>query len=412
MNLRGIFGFGKKKVEAQDQKRNLVPSNVTMYEMATYLSTSVTGQQCTQVAAMYAAMKVICDTIACLSRNYYDSVGEARKKNTDNPSLILIDRVNEYIDWPTFINVALRQKWIDGDSIWIIERDRFEDAIKLHYRRKGQVIIVVKDDDLYYYDTISKQSFDPIDVFHLKDVTTHLNPYKGQSRIDNFSKTLGKMQATDELQNKFSTNGAQLGGLVIYPHDTVVDDAVLMRQEQNFIRNHVGKNNQGKWAFFQGGPSVTQLQASMTFSQAQLIEMQQMTIEDVCRIMSVPPMKIAHLAKATYNNIEHLGIDFMQGAILPEVTAFESEWDYKILGQYPPTRLKIEIDSLLRSDTLATMQAIQIAISSGLLNVNEGRALINRPPVAGGDINLYPSNNLSPLADAGKLKSKEDAKAE
>jgi HK97 family phage portal protein len=391
--------------KATDQTRAANLSNLSINDLAQVIPTSINGNGSLQVAAVYASMKVITDTVASVARNLYESKGESRYKSTNNPTLPLLDRINPYLSFADFVYVFLKEKWIKGNSYWRIERDYYGTATVIHYRMQGGIIPYVDNNELFYYDTVTKEVLDPMDVLHFKDLTCTTNPYVGKSRIDNFAKSIGKLQATDDLQNKFSTSGANLGGVVVYPADTNIDDDDILRQEKNFHKNHGGTSNAGKWSFFSGGPDVKQFNTSMTFSDAQVIAMQHMSIEDICRMMSVPPMKIAHLVKATYNNIEHLNLDFMQGAILPEVTQLENEWDYKILGQYKNTRLKLEIDSLLRADTMSTIRAIKEAISTGLMSPNEGRALLNRNPVPGGDVHFFPANNMAPLTSIKAQKN-------
>ena len=41
---------------------------------------------------------------------------------------------------------------------------------------------------------------------------------------------------------------------------------------------------------------------------AQLVESRKFQVEEICRWFGVPPHKVQHLERSTFNNIEHLGI--------------------------------------------------------------------------------------------------------
>lgn len=389
------------------EARGMMPSTtMQVQDLNSVLTTSLTGSAALKVSAVYACMKVICDTIASVSRNYYDTnpVKDTRSKNKNNPTLPLLDRVNEYLSFSDFIYIYLKQKWIYGNSYWIISRDKFGTAIELHFRQNGQIRPYIENNELWYFDSVTGRSYDPLDILHFKDLTSSTNPYLGKSRIDEFASTIGKMKATDDLQNKVSSSGLSIGGLLLYDKEAQLDDAQVARMEANFNKNHAGVKNAGKWGFLNGISQVVQMNAVMTLSDAQILGMMGMAIEDICRMMSVPPSKIAHLVKATYNNVEHLAIDYVQSAILPEVTQFENEWDYKILGQYPNTRVKLELDSLMRADSVKSMEMIVKAVSFGILNRTEARAFLNRNPYPGSDKFLIQSNNLSTIDNNGNIE--------
>jgi phage portal protein BeeE len=66
---------------------------------------------------------------------------------------------------------------------------------------------------------------------------------------------------------------------------------------------------------------------------AQLIDVHQHLVEEICRWFGVPPHKVMHLLRATNNNIEHQGIEAVVDHISPWVKRFEDEADYKLFGQ-------------------------------------------------------------------------------
>lgn len=406
MGLLDLIRGGKKEKDVARAASPYVGTSMTFDQLMSVLPTEITGEGSLSVAAVYACIKVISDTMSTMNRNHYKHMGPHRENDLKHKYNHLLEMPAKNLPWSAFMKVVYNQKFIDGNSKWIIERDRNLNVVLLHYRRKGEVLTYYNNEDLWYYDTITGQVLDPMNVFHIKDVPSTI-PWEGRSRLDFHGNTIGKIKAADDLQNKLSTSGLTLGGFVVYPKETDADDPAILAQEKNFHKNHQGRDRAGKWAFFGGGPQVTPVPPSMTLSDAQIIAATHLAIEDVCRMFSVPPHKIYHLIRSTFNNIEHLQIDYTSGAILPEVVAFEEEWNWKILNMDPVTGLKMEIDSLMRADSLATIRAISEGIKNSILTPNEGRALMNRNPKPGGDELLYPANNLSPLKNVNNVQGKE-----
>lgn len=69
--------------------------------------------------------------------------------------------------------------------------------------------------------------------------------------------------------------------------------------------------------------SVALLQEGMSYKQlsqdnekAQLLQSRQWGVEEVCRLYKIPPHMVQMLAKATNNNIEHQGLQFVMYTLL------------------------------------------------------------------------------------------------
>ena len=59
------------------------------------------------------------------------------------------------------------------------------------------------------------------------------------------------------------------------------------------------------------------------------------------------------------------------------------------------------LEGLLRGDSTARAQFLTQLVNSGLLTINEGRRLDNRPPLPGGDVATRQSQNV-PITQLGQ----------
>lgn len=127
---------------------------------------------------------------------------------------------------------------------------------------------------------------------------------------------------------------------------------------------------------------------------AQLIQSQTMSIQDIARILGLPPHMIAELSHATFSNIEHQTIQFEQYTLRPIAKRIEVECEGKLFfeseqGKYD---VKFILDGLLRGDTAARSNFYHNAILDGYMSRNEVRELEGLEHREGLDDMLYPLN--------------------
>jgi HK97 family phage portal protein len=128
---------------------------------------------------------------------------------------------------------------------------------------------------------------------------------------------------------------------------------------------------------------------------AQLIQSETLSLQDVCRILNIPPHMIGELSHATFSNIEHQTIQFVQYTLRPIVKRFEVEMETKLFfeDQQGIFDVKFILDGLLRGDTAARSQYYHNAILDGYMSRNEVRELEGLQHKEGLDDMLYPLNS-------------------
>lgn len=127
---------------------------------------------------------------------------------------------------------------------------------------------------------------------------------------------------------------------------------------------------------------------------AQLVEVMQFTVEEVARIFQIPPHKIGHLAKSSFNNIEEQSIEYVQDCLLPWAVRFEQAIDMKVFRQADRGRyfVKFDLNALLRGDIEARKDFYREMLAHGVLSPNDVRRLEDMNPVEGGDVRMVQSN--------------------
>src|SRR5690606_21897558 len=138
---------------------------------------------------------------------------------------------------------------------------------------------------------------------------------------------------------------------------------------------------------------------SLTPADAEFIRTHNLTALDICAIYGVPPHKIAILDRATFSNIEHQAIEYVQETLLPTVKNWEPELRRKLL----PIDLqkdhfyRFNLDGRMRSDLLSRYRAYAIARQWGWKNADDIRELENENPLPDNQGKLYlPPLNMVP----------------
>ncbi|WP_064032320.1 phage portal protein, partial [Methylosinus sp. R-45379] len=139
----------------------------------------------------------------------------------------------------------------------------------------------------------------------------------------------------------------------------------------SFNEGHRGPDQAFKWQYLDGG--MTAKPFTVEPDKGQFIETQQHMVETICRWFGVPPHKIAHLLRATNNNIEHQGIEFVTDGIMPWVCRYEQEANYKLVNARNPQGYYTNIDvrSLQRGDLKARTEHYTAMLDRGVFSIND-----------------------------------------
>ncbi|MEB5724156.1 phage portal protein [Raoultella ornithinolytica] len=135
-------------------------------------------------------------------------------------------------------------------------------------------------------------------------------------------------------------------------------------------------------------------QLSQDNEKAQLLQSRQWGVEEVCRLYKIPPHMVQMLAKATNNNIEHQGLQFVMYTLLAWLKRHEGALQRDLLLPSERRDLYIEfnVSGLLRGDQKSRYESYALGRQWGWLSVNDIRRMENLPPIAGGEKYLTPLN--------------------
>lgn len=369
----------------------------------------VTMDAAQRQVAVYACVRILRETIAHLPLVLYRTNGNTRLPDVDNPLYRLLkEQPNE---WQTAMEWReLKQSDLEfrGNAYSLIVRGtggRVVELIRLHPDK----VEVVQNNDLTLAYTYTKGNGQRVryaqsDIFHIRGVGT--DGIKGESPITLHRETIGNSIAMQRHGSKFFSNGALLSGLLEMDPGTQIGQEARQALKEDFESMYSGVGNAGKTALLPGGVSYKPV--SMTLVDAQYIEARKFTRNEIFSVFGVPPHKGGDLERATFSNIEHQALEFVQDAIVPRCTRWEQAIKRDLLSGDPQRYVKHNVAGLLRGDAKSRAEAQNLYRRMGVYSANDIRAMEDMNPRtdAGGDdyiveMNMRPDDGTDPAQETG-----------
>lgn len=202
-------------------------------------------------------------------------------------------------------------------------------------------------------------------------------PWELRSLIEQHGGTLGLSRAARDYVHTYFRRGAV--GPMFYTQPNMMGGDAKKKWTDFFRKNYQGAHNAGSIPVLDGGGELKSL--NIDHGKMQLVDLQRWMVEEVARILRVPPHKIQDLARSTNNNIEHQGIEAVVDCLRPWCKRVESRLTFSILGPIEAQRYYIEfdLDGLLRGDSAAQAALMAAEIQNAVATPNEWRRIRNRP---------------------------------
>lgn len=336
----------------------------------------VTHDSAAQVAAVWACMDVIASALSSSDWNVYAGARGASDKQTlpdDSLQYILNTRFNAEMTAQAGKRAVALAAVGHGNGYAEIERDLSGRIVSLWPINPARVDPRrdAETGQLFYRVT---QEFtggwvdmDPSQLFIMRGAS--LVGFAGDDPIARALRTIATALALDQYASGFFGNGAQLG--TVFTYRGKLDDAHYQRVKEQIELRHTGVKNAFRSGFFEGAGEWGVNQMGIDAEKAQLVNVKHLSVEEICRWFRVPPHKVAHLLRATNNNIEHQGLEFTRDTLRPWVKEIEQEADYKLIPYRGPKKfVEIDTDWAEQGDYKSRAEAFSTLIGCGVFSPN------------------------------------------
>lgn len=352
------------------------------------------------LSAVWACVRILSETVGTLPIHLYKRTDKGRQRQYQHHCHLLVQSPNSYANRFDLMHHLMVSVALWGNGYARIFRDKLHrpSRLQLLHPLRIEPILDLTTDTLYYrLDNGEIISND--DIIHLKNLST--NGYKGKSPIavhrDNLSLTL----AAQQYGEKFFNQGGNMSGVFKYPSTLKPD--VYERLKRDLIAQSVGLHNAHIPLLLEGGMQYERI--SIPPEDAQFIATRKFQKTEIATIYGIPPHMIADLERATNNNIEHQGMEFVTYCLMPYLVRIEEEFNRKLLvhdeqGEY---YFLFGLNALLRGDAKTRSEYYKNMNFIGAMSANEIRAYEDMNASDGGD-EYFVQFNMQTISNALNLQ--------
>lgn len=355
----------------------------------------VSPQGAMTLAAYYDCIRIIAEDCAKLPLQVLRRLERGREKAIDHPLWpILHDEMNEDMTAMTGREVLFHHALGWGNGYALIQRDRSMgladgDVIGLYPihparvrptrdRETGRIVYVVDSNSSLRDSPDIPVGIAAEDMIHIKGLGP--DGLVGYSVCQMAAESLGISLAAQTFGASFFRNGMSLGGVLEHPGK--LSDTAAEHLRISFNEIYGGSWNAGKVGIFEEGMKFSRI--GIPPEEAQFLETRQFQVLEVCRWFRMPPHKVAHLADATFSNIEQQNQEYVTDTLLPWLVRGEQEFNRKLL-RMTDYYTKHDVRGLLRGDSAARAQFYKDLFMVGALSPNDIREFEDQNPYDGGD---------------------------
>lgn len=352
-----------------------------------------------QLSVVWACIDAITKAIASCHWHVFDLVdGQRVYRPNDSLDYILNTRPNADMTAIGWREAMLYAGLTWGNAFSEIVRDGAGRVVELWPLVPDRVNVRREETYPYtlFYEYVqpsgSSIRLDARKVFHLRGPS--LDGLMGENIIARAAKAIALSMAAERFSLSYFANGTVVGGVLEFPR--TMDKGTYDRLKKDWDEKRSGPAHAHKPIILEGGAKFTSIANDPAASQ--LVESRKFQLEEICRWYGVPLHKVQHIDRATFNNIEHLGMEFTRDAVTPWAQRLKQEGDYKLFPTRGPNR-QTDIDTarLSQGDFKTRMEAYQIGRRMGVYSANdilkkEGENAIGPE----GDVRIV-ETNMTPL---------------
>ena len=350
---------------------------------------SVTPESAMRTSTVYACVSVLAESAAQIPCVLFKrtSDGDAVPA-VDHPLYpLLLNMPNPEMTAQDSTEMSMNHLLLRGNAFNQIVRSAGEvvELNPLHPDHVRMFRSSVSGDLLYEYTPPQGGSriFQKSEIW--RQIGKSFNGITGVSPLSYARESIGLALAVEEHGAKLFANGAQLA--TAFEHPAVLSEEAYKRLVDSLNDRFAGSQNAFRSIVLEDGLKVSKL--AMTSVDSQFIEARKFQVEEICRVFRVPPHMVQDLARATFNNIEHLSINFVNSSLMPWLVRREQSIlrDLLLPNERKKYFVRHDVDSLQRGDMNARANYYASGIANTWLSPNEARAAEgrNKRPDGAGD---------------------------
>ncbi|MFE4112273.1 phage portal protein [Kosakonia sp. YIM B13611] len=374
----------------------------------TYTGKRVSSGRAMRLTAVFSCVRVLAESIGMLPCSIYKAVGKGKEKATAERLHKLVSmKPNGYMTPQEFWELMIVCLCLRG-NFYAYKVKALGEVVELLPLDPGCVQPKLNSNwEPVYQVTFPDGTTDVLgqeDIWHVRILT--LDGLNGLNPIAYAREAISLGLATEEHGARLFSNGAVTSGVLETEHQ--LSDTAYQRLKSDFEEKHQGLGNAHKPMILEMGLQWKSM--ALSAEDSQFLETRKFQLEEICRLFRVPMHLVQNTDRATYSNIEELGMGFINYSLVPYLTRIEQRINIGLVRESKQGTYyaKFNVGALLRGDMKSRFEAYATAINWGMYSPNDCLELEDRNPRPGGDVYLTPMNMTTKPSDGSKAKQQED----
>lgn len=328
---------------------------------------SVTTESAMRLSAVWACIRLLAGVGSTLPLDTYRTVNDLSVE-VRRPALF--DRPSPGLNLPTWLYQVWASLLTDGNAYGLATSfapNGYPTTVEL---LDPSLVTWRPDVDAGWVATIENN---PVNLWpngplwHVPLFAMPGRPY-GQSPVQNAKQAISAGLAAESFGSQFFTAGGT-------PNAILYSETELSQEQAQGIKAAFTSATAMNREPAVMGAGLRYERIQVTPEEAQFLDTQRFTVEQIARIYGVFPEMIGGAtsgSNVTYANREQRAADWLTFGLMPYLIPIEEALSSLVPR---PQRVRFNTDALLRSDTKTRYEAHAIGLSSGFLTVDEVRKL-------------------------------------
>lgn len=329
-------------------------------------SSGVTTSDALSLASVYRSVSIIATAMKQLGIHAF------RDDIRVTPTPLWLRQPDPKITREVWVEQTINSLALSGNAYWLISRNPRGETISLEVLNPFDMMINTDDYGNavgYTYRGITNYAL--TQVQHLALMRVPGNVY-GLGPIQAAQKELLNARDTRDYASAWFTDSGVPSGVLKSDQMLSPDAATAAKEAWNATAG--AKNGVAVL-----GNGLNYQAMYLNPRDAQFIEAQSWNVQQIGRLFGIPAnMLMASVDgnSMTYTNMEQEQMAFVRYTLSQYIVEMESALSFLASRS---TEIKVNVDSLLRSDTLTRYQAHQIALAAGWMTIDEVRQIEDLP---------------------------------
>lgn len=355
----------------------------------------VTPNSSMQIAATFACVRVLSESIAQLPLRLMEENGRNRQPAKKHP----LYRMLNFLPNPEMTSVEFRMTMMGHLALWgnayaQIVYDRAGRRRELWPLRPDRMTVGRNESGERVYRYPTDKGIEELawwEVMHLRGGS--LDGVIGYSPVATVRRAFELKMQMDEFATAFWQNDARPGVLLKYPKS--LSDKARNNILSSWEDRHQGPRKTNRPAILEEGLDVVSV--GIPQNDAQFLESQKFTRTEIAAVFRVPPHMVGDLERATFSNIEEQAQEFIDYTLSPWIVIWQQGMERDLLDTQEQDRYyaHFDVQALLRGKHVDRAQFYMTMQQIGAFSPNDIRELEDLNPIENGDLYLVPLNMQS-----------------